>query len=489
MIGITSFGAYLPRLRMSRRAIAEANAWYAPNIKGKGTRALANWDEDAVTMAVAAARDCLGREDDRGRIGKVLLASTTLPFSERLNSAIVAGALTLDDGVEAIDVSGSQRAGLTALRGGIEAVAGGAGEALVIAADARNAKPGSASELAYGDGAAALTIGRGEVLAEYLGGSAISVDFVDRFRLAGEPFDYTWEERWVRDEGVSKLMPRAIAQALADAKVEAGAVDHFVMPTTFRGIDAQVARATGVRGETIVPALLEEIGECGTAHALMVLAHLLETTRPGAIILVAQFGSGAQALVFRVTDRAGQIAPERGVSGWIARGVEETRYTKFLSFKGNLDLERGMRGEQDQKTALSTAYRHRDALQGLVAGRCDVTGEVSFPPTRVIYAEGQPLKDTQRPYKLADRPARVLSWSAEYLSFHRSPPHCYGQVDFDGGGRILMEFTDVGADEIESGMEVEMTFRIKALDEARGFRRYFWKATPANRGTTTAKED
>ena len=31
---------------------------------------------------------------------------------------------------------------------------------------------------------------------------------------------------------------------------------------------------------------------------------------------------------------------------WLARGVEERHYTRFLSFKGQLQLERGMRGAQ-----------------------------------------------------------------------------------------------------------------------------------------------
>lgn len=482
MIGITGYGAYLPRLRMSRSAIAEANAWYAPNIKGKGTRTLANWDEDPVTMAVAAARDCLGPDRDRSQIGALLLASTTLPFAERLNSGIVAGALTLDDTIQAIDIAGSQRAGLTALDQGLHLAAQTDRAVLVAASDSRVARPASAAELAYGDGAAALMLGTENVIAEHLGSASISVDFIDRFRLAGEPFDYTWEERWVRDEGVSKLMPRVIAAALEKAATEAGAVDHFVMPTGFRGVDAQVAKTIGFRPDVVSPSLFDAIGECGTAHALLILASVLETAKPGALIVVAQFGSGAQAIVFRTTELIGGDMPVRGASGWLARGLEETSYTKFLFFKNILDLERGMRGEQDQKTALSTAYRHRDALLGLVAGRCEVTGEVSFPPSRIIYTEGLPLKDTQRPYKLADRPARVLSWSAEYLSFHRAPPHCYGQVDFDGGGRILMEFTDVAPGDIDSGIAVEMTFRIKAIDEARGFRRYFWKATPARVG-------
>ena len=88
--GITGYGGYVPRLRMSRKAVVEANAWYAPNLvgKGKGTRALANWDEDSITMAVAAARDCLGAAQDRSHVASVYLASGTLPFAERLIAAL-----------------------------------------------------------------------------------------------------------------------------------------------------------------------------------------------------------------------------------------------------------------------------------------------------------------------------------------------------------------------------------------------------------------
>jgi uncharacterized OB-fold protein len=167
------------------------------------------------------------------------------------------------------------------------------------------------------------------------------------------------------------------------------------------------------------------------------------------------------------------------VSQWLRRGVEERNYTKFLAFKGQLDLERGMRGEQDKKTALSTAWRHHSALLGLVGGRCAVTGNVHFPPSRLSIEPGQPLLDTQQPYKLADRPARVLSWSAEYLSWHPCPPHYYGQIDFEGGGRILMDFTDLDSGQVEPGTAMEMVFRIKDTDERRHFTRYFWKATPA----------
>ncbi len=484
--GITGYGSYIPRLRLSRQAVAQANAWYAPQFAGrKGTRSMANWDEDSLTMAVAAARDCLGADDERGHIGSVQVVSSTLPFAERLNAGVVCEALTLEEGVEALDMGGSPSAALSAVLGALDRVNARGGNALVIATDHRKTRAASSQELDYGDGAAALTLGRENVIAEVLGSATLTVDFVDHFRRAGEDIDYHWEERWVRDEGIGKLGPRAIASALQKAGVEASAVDHFIFPTTFAKMDAQLAKACGIRAEAVADSLAATVGETGTPHALLMLAAVLERAQPGQHILLAQFGGGAQAVVLRVTPAIAAFRPARGVSGWLARGVEEKNYTKFLSFREQLRLERGMRGEQDRKTALSTAYRHRAAILGLVAGRCEVTGQVHFPPSRISYDQGKPLQDTQKPHKLAERRGQVLSWSAESLSFHRAPPHQYGQVDFEGGGRILMEFTDVAKGDVASGTEVEMSFRIKDIDELRGFTRYFWKATPVASGVDT----
>ena len=484
MIGITGYGGYVPRLRLSRQAVGEANAWYAPQFASrKGTRSMANWDEDSITMAVAAARDCLGTAEDRRHVRGVILASGTLPFTERLNAGVVAGALTLADDVDAIDVGGSQRAALSAVSQAVVRVQAAGGNVLVLAADERKTRAGSQPELDYGDAAAALLIGNENVLAQFLGAGTLSVDFVDHFRASGEDVDYHWEERWVRDEGIAKLAPKAIAAALRQAQVKPEQVDHFIFPSSFAKMDAQIAKACGVRAEAVVDALLDRVGDSGLPHGLLMLAHVLERAQPGELIVVAQFGSGAQALVFRVTDAIRSFQPARGVSQWLARGVEERNYTKFLAFKGQLQLERGMRGEQDKKTALSTAWRHRTALLGLVGGKCEVTGSVHFPPSRLSYDQGKPLQDTQRPYKLADRSGRILSWSAEYLSYHPAPPHHYGQIDFEGGGRILMDFTDLDVGEVDSGTAMEMVFRIKDIDERRHFTRYFWKATPVRAAT------
>ena len=87
MAGISAHGAYVPRLRLARSAIAAAHQWSDPSFKGKGKgeRAIANWDEDAITMAVEAARDCLAHGAAPGpeasaSLDALYLASTTLPF-------------------------------------------------------------------------------------------------------------------------------------------------------------------------------------------------------------------------------------------------------------------------------------------------------------------------------------------------------------------------------------------------------------------------
>jgi uncharacterized OB-fold protein len=72
----------------------------------------------------------------------------------------------------------------------------------------------------------------------------------------------------------------------------------------------------------------------------------------------------------------------------------------------------------------------------------------------------------------------VRTWTADRLTFDPDPPAYFGTVDFDGGGRLLMDFTDVNAGCLQVGTRVEFHFRIKDVDSQRNFRRYFWKAAP-----------
>jgi 3-hydroxy-3-methylglutaryl CoA synthase len=480
MIGITAYGAYIPRLRLQKKAVAQTNAWLAPNLMGKakGERSLGNWDEDAITFAVEAARDALGPDDDRSHIKALYLASTTLPFADRLNAGIVQAALTLEPNISATDITGSQKAGLTALAQALGFVKGQGGQALVVSGDRRVPKAVSAQELDYGDGGAAIIVGGENVLAQCIGAAVINADFVDHFRGSGEDFDYHWEERWIRDEGYLKLVPPVLKQALASAGIEAGQIDHFIFPSTFKGVADTLAKRMGAKPEVVADNLAMTVGETGSAHALVMLAATLEKAKAGEVILIAQFGQGCEALVFKVTDAITSFKPQKGLSGWLANRKEETSYMKYLVFNRLVEWDKGMRAEKDNKTALTTLYRYNDAILGLVGGKCRVTGTVQYPRTRMSVAPNSPEVDTQEPYKFAERAGTILTYSADFLTYSLNPPNHYGQIDFEGGGRIFMDIADVEQGEIDSGTPVRMAFRVKEWDDRRGFTRYFWKAVP-----------
>jgi 3-hydroxy-3-methylglutaryl CoA synthase len=472
--GILSFGAYLPRARMQRKAVAAANGWFAPGLKGlgKGERTIGNWDEDTITMAVEAARDCLG-ELDRSSLKQVVLASTTHPFDDRQNATVVATALHLPSALRTSDAAGSLRAGTGALIAALE----GRERSLVVAADMRRAKAGSTQEMQYGDGAAAMLVGEGEPVARLLGAHTESVDFVHQYRMHDRNSDYGWEERWIRDEGYLKLVPRAVGALLKRCGVEPGAVAHFCMPGTLSKVQAAVAKKCGLPEGAVRDPMGATVGDTGAAHALLMLAAALEDAKPGEKVLVAGFGEGCDVLLLEVG--AGRGAAKRGVKGALADRREESNYLRWLSFTGTIDLERGMRAEVDKATAMTVLYRNRDMIEGLVGGKCRQCGTVQFPRQRYCVNPACNALDSQDDYVFSERTGKVISYTADGLTYSPDPPTYFGMVQVDGGGRMLMDFTEVDPASMDVGLPVKMVFRIKDADSNRGFVRYFWKAAPA----------
>lgn len=479
MAGIISYGAYAPWKRLQRSAIYEGNRWFAPGLKAlaKGERAIANWDEDVVTMAVEAARDCL-EGFDRQRVRQVTLASTSAPFADRQNAGIVKEALNLPDAVGAMDVGGSQKAGSTALLQSFYAAGMGGGEVLVASAERRLARPGSEEELSNGDGAACFLLGPDDGIARFLGAHSLSVDFVDHFRPTGAEFDYGWETRWVREEGHAKLAGAAIKAALADHGLQGADIAHFVAAIPAKGAAQALARQAGVRPEAVRDDLSATLGYAGAAHALVLLAHVLETAKPGDKILVLGFGQGADVILLEATPAITSLPARIGVSGWLARGVREDNYLKYLALAGHLQLELGKRAEFEQKPVLTALYRSRKTVLALVGGRCTETGTVQFPKTEISVNQNNPTVRTQVDHPLADRPAKILTFTADSLTYTPDPPNFYGMVEFEGGGRMMAEFADAPPEAVEVGAPMRMMFRIKAKDARSGFLKYFWKAVP-----------
>jgi uncharacterized OB-fold protein len=293
----------------------------------------------------------------------------------------------------------------------------------------------------------------------------------------------------VRDEGYAKIAPRAIKAALAEAGLDASAVDHFVMGAPMKGVNDVVAKAAGIAPTAVADPLASVMGDAGTAQPLIVLGHVLERATPGQIIMVVGFGQGCDVLLFRAADNVRQAAKGLNVSGFLARRKPEANYVKYLALNGYVQLERGMRAEFDQKTAHTALYRNRKAVLGLVGGRCTETGTVQFPMTDISVAQNHRAIRTQVEYPLADRLARIMTYTSDRLSYSPDPPSYYGAVEFEGGGRLTAEFVDVEQGDVEVGAPMRMMFRIKAVDESRSFIKYFWKAVPDYKVSTTNVAD
>jgi 3-hydroxy-3-methylglutaryl CoA synthase len=482
MVGITAYGAYFPRRRLSRMAIVQNVGWFAPGLMmaAGGERGMCNWDEDTMTMAVAATRDCLTGRDKKS-LDAAYLASTTLPFRDRQNAGIMAAAANLpEEGLVTADFAASTKSGTTAVLAAIAAVkAGEKNNVIVTAADNRPTKAAWFYQLWYGDGAASLLLGKNDVIAEFKGAYSVSCDFVQSYRGADTKFDYGWEERWIRDEGFTKIIPQAAKGLLDKCKLSMDQVSKITYPCYLsKGIHRSLAKLVGASPDKVVDNLHDVLGDTGSAHPLVLFISALEEANPGDKIIMMSFGQGCDALLFEVTDCIKNLPARNGVKGALAYRKEETNYGKLLKWQDLLNVEMGIRAETRKQTALSALWRNRTMVLGLVGGKCTACGTPQFPKARMCVNPSCNAVDKQEDYEFADISGTIKSYTGDMLVVSVEPPAIYGLVQFDGGGRALVDFTDCELDDVKVGQRAKMAFRIKYYDQDRDFHGYFWKAIP-----------
>lgn len=468
--GILACGAYLPRRRLSRAAIARAHEWARGVQPQAGRRCMASWDEDALTMAVEAGRLALAGQEPPEAL---IFASTTAPFADRLGAAIAATALDLPNTLITQDVGGGQRAASSALLRGL-----GGERSLLVAGEKRTTKPGGALEGLSADAGAAVLLGSGDVIAECLGFAAMSADFVDHYRHSADDADYVLEDRWLRDAAVLKFVPETVKRALDKAGLAAPAVDTalFALPNPAHAKAA--AAACGLRAEALRDAFSRDCGSAGAAHPLLALTEALEAAKPGQVLLLVGFGQGCDAVLFRATESLIAYRGRRPVARQMAEGVTEDNYLRFLSYGNRIELDWGLRAERDNRTAQSVAWRKSRDIYSFVGGRCSACGTVQFPRSRCCVNPECRSFDSQAPERLADTIGTIKTFTDDWQAFTPDPPLRYGNITLEGGGNLLMELTDCPDTELRIGQKVRMVFRLKDADEKRQFRRYFWKAVP-----------
>lgn len=459
MAGIVRYGSYVPYFRLSRAAIGG----------GKGERAAASYDEDSVSMAVEAARDAV-----RGASGvdTLLFATTSPPYAEKLNAAMLQAALDLPHSVRSLELGASSRMGLGALLLGADVAAAG-GRALVCAGDVVVGAPGGARESQGGDAAVAFITGVDEnAIARFVGRASTTTEVLDVWRLPEDRFAKQWEERF----GAEILAP--VVNDTARRALEAAKVEPTELTTVI--IDSENARTTAglpgflhLKPEQLADPLTTSVGRSGAAHAGLLLARALDQANAGDRILVLAVGDGCDATVLEVTEGIDAARPVHGVDRWIEAKRGDLPYNAYLKWRGILPFEPPRRPDPDRPAAPPMA-RAGTWKHAFIGSRCEACGTGHLPPQRVCVK--CMAVDQMKPEPYADTACRIATYTFDHLAYSMQPPVVAAIVDFQGGGRFRCELTDVDTEEVEIGNELEMTFR--RLYTGEGVHNYFWKARP-----------
>ena len=464
MVGIVAYGAYIPMLRLPLAAIGGGKP-------GGPEKAVANWDEDCVTMAVAAAADCL-RGVDRTTVDGVLFASTSYAFKEKQGAAIIARALDLRREVMTADVGDSLRAGTTALRTAVDAVKAGSGRrVLVVAGDTRMAAPRTALEANLGDGAVAFLVAADEVAAGLAAMHTVSEEVIDVWRAEGDPFVHAWEERFVVDHGYRQSVREAVRGLLAKSRLAPHDFTRVVLYGPDARSHAALVREVGFDPGQAQDPLFGKVGNAGAAFAPLLLVAALESAKAGERILLVSYGDGAEALVLETTPLVERLEGRRGVAWHLRRRAELPSYDLYLRFRQLLATEHDRRAGAG--ISATKHFRDRDDDVTLLGLRCRRCGCVQYPRQRVCFRCY--ARDEFDRVRLSDKVGTVKSFTFDNFAGSPNPPLVATVVDVEGA-RLYLQMTDASPKEVKLDMPVELTFR--KIHDAGGTPNYYWKCTP-----------
>ncbi|OAI41544.1 hypothetical protein AYO38_00490 [bacterium SCGC AG-212-C10] len=464
MAGIVSYGAYIPKMRLG----PATKNW--PN---KNERAIANFDEDAVTLAVAAARECL-RGFDRQSVDALFVASTSLPYSEKQVASLVSVAADLRADIFTADIAHSLRSGTQALQMALDGVrAGSYRTALVLATDCRLGVPGSDIEREGGDAAVALLIGNDGVAAEVTASCSVVNDILDVWRGDGDRFlstsaedHFRYEEGYLHAVGsAAKALSEKAGKTLANvSRVALYAPDPRRRSEAVKRLGIQAGQSAEV------PA---GVGSTGTSLALLQLVAALETAAPGETIAVINYGDGADGTIVEATGLLATLrSTRRSLASVTGHSVPIADYYDYLRWRGLGPVtENGLR----VAGAPHAVYREQDEVIRFRGMRCLECGMVQYPSQRVCVK--CQAKDRNEPISMADGGATLFSYSLDYVAVTPDVPLLHGVIDFEVGGRSMMMVTDRDLSAVNIGMKLDLTFR--KFSQADGISTYLWKAAPA----------
>jgi hydroxymethylglutaryl-CoA synthase len=463
MIGIVSYGAYIPKWRMPLDLLAKGM---------KGERSVAGPDEDSITMAVSAVHDCL-KGMDRSGVDGLFFASTTSPFAEKQAATLIAKAANLRDDIMTADLGGSLKAGTTALKLASDAIkAGSAGKIVVVAADCRLGAPGSEHERNSGDGSAALLIGDQNVAVSLESSASVSNEIFDVWRRSKDTFINSWESRFDLTDGYMKSMREAIIALMKKTRLTTKDIAKVVLYSPDGRASSLLANELEFDSKTQLQFPLSGVlGNTGTASALLLLGATLEEAKPGDNILLASYGNGSDAIYLKVSDNARKMKDRLRIKILLNSKRMIPDYLTYLKWRGLIASKEKRFLYTVTHASAPAICRQRERILSLHGSKCNACGAIQYPPQRICVK--CQTKDNFQLVPLYDKKGRIFTSARDPIN-----GEIVGLVNFEGGGRMFCYLADGDLSEFAIDTPVEMSFRKLELLPADTVTGYFWKAIP-----------
>ncbi|MCR4514112.1 zinc ribbon domain-containing protein [Aeromicrobium sp. 50.2.37] len=455
-MNLLSYSSYVPANTLEQTTMAQATGGRG----GSGGRSVAGYDEDSVTMAVAAAQ---GLVDVPSGV-PLYFATSMPPFLDKTNATVVRAALGWDEWLLTADLAGL-RSGFAALA--TASVTGG----VAAMGDHRHGRTGSGDEVDGGDAGAAFLFGEGDGgVAEVLATACVSLELMDIWRVPGSENAQVWEERFSQH-----VLARALQQVVSEVGKSSGMTDTpttTLVSTPQRRFALSSAATIGAKGgSTVLADHRAQVGYCGAADIGVLLARALDTATAGDTILVVDAVGSVDAMLLTV------LRDGPGATSWTERlsARRSIGYVEYLTWRGRVEREPARRPEKPG-VAAPPATRNARWKYALVGGRCTDCGKVYLPAHRVCGGCG--ATDTMEAYSVLGHQGTVAAISTDGVTDTPAPPAIAAMVDFEGGGRLMMEIADSTPGGTSAGDVVEPVFR--RTYEVGGVPNYFWKARRVN---------
>lgn len=308
--GIVSYGSYIPKYRVKRTDIAKA--WMRPEESSESLclteKAVAGFDEDAVTMALEASLEAIAMGDLLPtHIESVFFGSESHPYAVTPSSTILAESLGVGNNYFAVDMEFACKAATAGMQITLSmAEAQKVTYGLVIGSDAAQARPRDILEYTAASAACAFLIGTNpkEILANVLDFSSFSSYTPDFWRRDGVRFP----SHYGRFTGGPAYFTHVLSEAkqlLDKSGTQPSDYDYCVFHMPNGKFPRTVAKKLGFTDAQLKPSLtVDAIGNPYTASALLGLTAVLSVAKPNQKIFFVSYGSGAgsDGFLFETTE-------------------------------------------------------------------------------------------------------------------------------------------------------------------------------------------